>query len=82
MEPVSKRPSVLKVSINIKKGNKPLKYPGRNRSRNCLPTRRATLLFVNDKFNKTNNKNVEIIKKNKKFTKETITVVFHFRKER
>jgi len=63
MEPVYKRPSVLKVSINIKKGNKPLKYPGRNRSINSLPTRRATLLFVNDKFNKTNNKNVEIIKK-------------------
>lgn len=63
MEPVSKRPSVLKVSINRKKGNKPLKYPGRNRSINSLPTRRATLLFVNDKFNKTNNKNVEIIKK-------------------
>ncbi len=32
MEPISKRPSVLKVSINIKKGNKPLKYSGRNRS--------------------------------------------------
>ena len=82
MEPVSKRPSVLKVSINIKKGNKPLKYPGRRRSINSLSTRCATLLFINDKFNKTNNKNMKIIKKNKKFTKETITVVLHFRKER
>lgn len=63
MEKVSMRPSVLKVSKNIKKGIKPFKCPGRDLSMKAFPIKFSHILLVKGRFKKTNRKKLEIIKK-------------------